>query len=289
MYLKEIVQALGGDLYAGGLRANIPAPGHSAADRSVSLLWSRGRIIIHSFGQADWRDIRDHLRALGPGGTAPSMAADAPPKPSVDRRIATAERLWSATRPVAGTLGERHLRLRRIRRLSAELRFGANVPVSVYSSKRFSQPALVAAIRAPDGALRAVEITYLDPQGRQASRLRLPRKTVGVMAAGAALRLDEPAAKLLVGEGAATTLSASERFALPAWALLSANNLARWSPPAAVREVLIAADRGRAGEVAAATLHARLQAAGVVSVIELPPAPFEDWNAAAPERKGEGG
>ncbi|WP_257819413.1 hypothetical protein [Phenylobacterium sp. J367] len=42
MSLKPIVQALGGDLYDRGLRANIPAPGHSAADRSVSLLLREG-------------------------------------------------------------------------------------------------------------------------------------------------------------------------------------------------------------------------------------------------------
>ena len=50
MSLKPIVQALGGDLYDRGLRANIPAPGHSAADRSVSLLlrvrWRMRRALV---------------------------------------------------------------------------------------------------------------------------------------------------------------------------------------------------------------------------------------------------
>ena len=50
MSLRPIVQALGGDLYDRGLRANIPAPGHSAADRSVSLLLREGRVIVHTFG-----------------------------------------------------------------------------------------------------------------------------------------------------------------------------------------------------------------------------------------------
>ena len=52
MSLHAIVRALGGDLYQGGHRASIPAPGHSAADRSVSLLLSHGRVIIHGFGAA---------------------------------------------------------------------------------------------------------------------------------------------------------------------------------------------------------------------------------------------
>ena len=41
MTLHAIVAALGGDLYSGGTRASIPAPGHSGHDRSVSL-WLTG-------------------------------------------------------------------------------------------------------------------------------------------------------------------------------------------------------------------------------------------------------
>ena len=59
MSLRPIVQALGGDLYDRGQRANIPAPGHSAADRSVSLLLKEGRIIVHTFGDGDWRAVLD--------------------------------------------------------------------------------------------------------------------------------------------------------------------------------------------------------------------------------------
>ena len=65
MSLRPIVQALGGDLYDRGQRANIPAPGHSAADRSVSLLLKEGRIIVHTFGDGDWRAVLDQLRAEG--------------------------------------------------------------------------------------------------------------------------------------------------------------------------------------------------------------------------------
>ena len=54
MSLRTIVQTLGGDLYDRGRRANIPAPGHSAADRSVSLLLENNRIIVHTFGDGDW-------------------------------------------------------------------------------------------------------------------------------------------------------------------------------------------------------------------------------------------
>ena len=60
--LRDIVAALGGDLYQGGHRPNVPARGHSAADRSVSLLLPDGRLITLGFGAADWRVVRDGLR-----------------------------------------------------------------------------------------------------------------------------------------------------------------------------------------------------------------------------------
>ena len=59
MSLRTIVRALGGDLYDRGRRANIPAPGHSAADRSVSLLLENNRIIVHTFGDGDWKAVLD--------------------------------------------------------------------------------------------------------------------------------------------------------------------------------------------------------------------------------------
>ena len=65
MSLRALVAALGGDLYQSGLRANVPAPGHSSNDRSVSLLLDGDRLVIHGFGAADWREVRDHLRGLG--------------------------------------------------------------------------------------------------------------------------------------------------------------------------------------------------------------------------------
>ena len=149
---------------------------------------------------------------------------------------------------------------------------------------------MIAAIRAPDDEMRAVEIAYLDPDGRAARRIRLPRKTVGSAPGGVAVRLSPLEAEMVVGEGVVTTLSAMARFDLPGWALLSAGNLARWSPPLGVRRVLIAGDRGRAGEGAAAALCTRLRSEGVAASIRLPPAPFGDWNEAeaAVREKEEG-
>lgn len=303
--LREIVAALGGDLHHGGQSANVPAPGHSQADRSVSLLLDGDRLVIHGFGSADWRAVRAHLRGLGlidaagrlagaPGAVSNRGAAS--PRPSPRSRIAVAQALWAEGLPlVEGDLCYRYFRLRgvRLRLRPEDLRRHPTAPVSVFRQTGLTCPALMAAIRTPDGALSAVEIAYLDPDGRAARRLRLPRKTVGFAPVGVAVRLSPPEAEIVVGEGVATTLSAMARFDLPGWALLSAGNLARWSPPEGVRRVLIAGDRGRAGEAAAAELCSRLRAEGTAARVCLPPALFGDWNDVATadreEKEGRGG
>lgn len=286
MSLKSIVRALGGELYDGGRRANIPAPGHSRRDRSVSLLERDGRIIIHTFGDGDWRGVRDHLRAHGLLGGSDHLetAVAAPCADSVaSGRLAAASRLWSGGRSIAGTLSERHCRGRGLVGEAPgahALRHHPAAPVSVYRQGRARRPALMAGVLEAAGALTAVELTYLTPGGRRAFDLVLPRKTVGLIPPGSAVRLDPSEPRMLVAEGVFTALAARARFHLPAWALLSTSNLRRWRPPAGIRSLLIAADRGLAGEAAAACLAQAAEAAGVAVDIALPPAPFGDWDEA---------
>lgn len=306
MSLRDIVAALGGDLHHGGRSANVPAPGHSKADRSVSLLLDGDRLVIHGFGSADWRDVRAHLCRLGLidadsrlTGATPSAfgpGPTAPPRPSPRVRIAVAQAIWAEALPLAeGDLCYRYFRHRGVRLRSAadDLRRHLAAPVSVFRQTGLTCPALIAAIRTPVGEISAVEIAYLDPDGLAARRLSLPRKMVGSSPAGVAVRLSPPDVEMVVGEGVATTLSAMARFDLPGWALLSAGNLARWSPPLGVRRVIIAGDRGPAGEAAASELCARLRAGGTAAEVRLPPAPFGDWNEAEAvgreEKEGRGG
>src|SRR3989344_1063022 len=297
MTLHAIVAALGGDLYAGGSRASIPAPGHSTADRSVSLMLVADRVIIHGFGGADWRTARDDLRGRGfidDAGrlTGGGRGRSSSPRPDQRFRVETASRLWTATteRPPHGPAAL-YLRRRAVMAVAAasNLRLHRCAPLSVYQIGGRVRPALIARISDADDRLTAVELTYLEINGLLAAGLLLARKTVGQVPPGAAVRLSPAAENMLVGEGVVTTLSAMDRFGLPGWALTAANNLAVWSPPACVRRVLIAADRGEAGEAAATRLRRRLVRDGLDVEVSWPEPPFGDWNevaVAAASQKG---
>ena len=293
MSLKSIVRTLGGDLYDRGLRANIPAPGHSRCDRSVSLLLREGRVIVHTFGDGDWRGVLDDLRRRGlidARGAPASLGVrqGGPPTPlsitSTTDRLAAAHRIWDLGRPIGGTLSERHCRLRRLERdLPGPdvVRHGGQTPVSAYGDDLLRRPAMLVALSTAEGEFTAVEVTYLTPGGLRAADLKLSRKTVGLVPPGAAARLDPAGPEMLVGEGFFTTRSAGEHFALPGWALTSTRNLRAWSPPPEVRSVLIAADRGQDGEASAEVLRHRLLRLGVRARVALPPEPHGDWNEAA--------
>ncbi|WP_082769894.1 toprim domain-containing protein [Phenylobacterium sp. CCH9-H3] len=290
MTLYAIAKAVGGDVYARGRRANIPAPGHSLADRSVSLLVADGRLVIHCFGAASWQEVRADLLARGlidasgfliaAGRSADGIAAS--PTPGRLERRAFAEALWlrSGELHAAGPAGRYCLARCAPEALGRPwaLRSHAAAPVSVYGGSRFTRPALVCAVRSADDGLTAVELTYLTTAGARCTVVRTPRKAIGVLPPGSAVRLAPAEATLLVGEGVFTTLSAMAHFDLPGWALLSTRNLRRWTPPPGVRRVLIAADRGADGEASAATLRRVLAGLGVEAEIRCPPPPFGDWN-----------
>lgn len=290
MTLSSIVKALGGVLYAGGRRASIPAPGHSRSDRSVSLLLRDDRVIIHCFGASDWREVRAELQArrlIGDDGRIAGVHVSGhqapPPGSRPDRlsRVRRAEAIWDdCSVLIPASPAGRYLQRRAVSYFGEgddALRAG-RVPVRAYADAGARLPALVAAIRDGHGLLSAVEITYLDPDGRRLDRPSPSRKIIGVLPAGCAVRLQTAQSKLLVAEGVFTALSAGVRFARPAWALLSAGALSRWSPPSFVREVMIAADAGDAGERSARILAHRLRRQGLRVDLRWPPIGEGDWN-----------
>lgn len=281
--LERIVQACGGDLFDGGRRALIPGPRHSAADRSVSLLEAEdGRILIHCFSpKDDWRVVRRMLKIRGLIGAAESKTVRSATlvraQPSRgDERLARAHRIWREGSAIESTIAQRYLAKRAVADRTAHcaaLRFHASM---TSLEDRLRRPALLSAITDVEGALQGVEITLLSSHGAAKAALAIPRRVVGRMMGGA-IRLAEPQASLLIGEGMESTASASAALNMPAWALLGAHNLANFTLPTHVRRLVVAFDDDAAGRAAAERLRRRLRSTLAVEWAP-PPAGFNDWN-----------
>jgi len=283
--LKAIVDACGGVLLDGGARALIPGPGHSGRDRSVSLRETEdGRILIHTFSaRDDWRSVRQWLAEQGllgeeggkRGVTEPRRSPPAV-QPDGEARTKRARRIWEEGRPIAHTLAGVYLEHRAIDvngAAAAALRFH---PGMTSLDDRLRRPALTAAIADPLGQIQGVQVTLLSAHGRAKASLTTPRRVIGNLMGGA-VRLGEPEGELAIGEGVETMMSASSALGLPAYAALTADNLAAFVVPRGIKRLVIAADNDGAGLAAAEKLAIHTTDCAVE--LALPPDGASDWNA----------
>ena len=210
-----------------------------------------------------------------------------PPSPVAHGSPEAARRLFAMARPIAGTLAESYLRARGIVDVSEvpALRFHPHCfyrpdPGSS-DSRRDAWPALVAAVTDADGAIMGVQRTWLDLSGRGKAPVGTPRRAMGHLL-GHAVRLGCPTDGaacdvIAAGEGIETVLSLLSALpSLPLAAALSAGHLASLLPPSGLRRLYIVRDNDRAGHWAAERLMARMQEAGIETLV-LAPA-LDDWN-----------
>lgn len=288
--LERIVSALGGILMDGGKRALIPGPDHSARDRSVSLRETEeGRILIHCFSpKDDWRVVRRALEVQGLLDEGPRDPKSVSFKPAIivaqpddEERVARARRVWEEGAPVKHSVARTYLHHRAIAELgdaAGALRFQARM-TSLEDRQR--RPALLAAIVDAEGDLQGVQATLLSRHGQTKAAVTTPRRVIGKLMGGA-VRLSAEGDTLAIGEGVETMMSAAAALALPAWALLTADNLARFVAPAFVKKLVVAADNDSAGIAAA---HALRETHDIPVDIVLPPDDAPDWNAWAMQRQ----
>ncbi|HBS35377.1 MAG TPA: DNA primase [Parvularcula sp.] len=185
----------------------------------------------------------------------------------------SAQRLFAASVPIAGTLAATYLKARGLSDLRGleALRFH---PHCYYRSDRHRspehRPAVIAAVSEPSGRITGVQRTYLANDGSAKAPLAAPRKALGRIA-GNAVRFGDPGEIMMVGEGVETVLSLRAILpAMPIAAALSAQNLGAVRLPPSLRRLYIAADRDEAGLGAAERLRKRAIAEGVDAVILLP-------------------
>ena len=290
--LKTIASAYGGRVSPNGDTAQIPAPGHSKRDRSVSLRrTSDGKLLIHCFSDTDWRDVRSELLSRG-FVREEDFPRRAPKTPGRSRRrsapkfarakstkavtLERAKHLWTERLPIKGSLAELYLKSRGLHALiqSAELGFYPSAQISADGAALRTAPSLLARILDERGAFMGVQLTILaKASGQKRFRLIFGRQR------GGAIRLGRPEqGSLLVAEGLETAASAGQLFGLPAWALLNSQNLAAFDPPPEASQLIIAVDHDQPGLEAADGLLNRLDGISLQTRQIVPFHEGEDWN-----------
>jgi hypothetical protein len=131
-----------------------------------------------------------------------------------------------------------------------------------------------------------VHRTYLAPGGIGKATLYPPRATLSPIG-GAVVRLCRPreGAALVIGEGIETSLSAGLLTGLPAWAALSAGNMAAVHLPDDVREGWIASDHDAPGQRAAWQAADAFMAQGRAVQVLTPDTAGEDFNDIIMQRR----
>ncbi len=185
------------------------------------------------------------------------------------RKQDAALRLWRGSEPGTRTPADAYLKRRGLCGLAASsvIRFRSDTRHP--EGGRF--PALIALVSDMTGTPLAVHRTFLTQEGRKAA-VEPVKASLGPVWGGA-IHLSEltEGTPLVVGEGIETAASAGRLMGLPAWAAISAGNLARGLllPPEA-RNVVIAADPDYAGDYAAWTAAQRWAAEGRTVQIARP-------------------
>jgi hypothetical protein len=227
--VRAIARAMGGDVI-NRTSANVPGPGHSRSDRSLSITIkpsAPGGFIVYSHAGDNPIECRDYVRErLGlekwegehrRARTTPFVVTDAGPDPQKERNKAFALRIWGESTDPRGTLVERYLKEHRSLDLPPDLA-GAVIRFhcALYYDPQTRHPAMVCLLRnietdEPTGIHR----TYLDRN----TAAKIDRKMFGI-AKGAAIKLDPTSGDTLtIGEGVETVMSARAAGYRPAWAL----------------------------------------------------------------------
>ena len=185
-------------------------------------------------------------------------------------------RLWSSTRPIAGTLAQAYLKSRGLE-AGADLTAMRFHPGCHYRPSRDDPsgtptrwPALIAAVTDNAGAITGIHRTWLDPSGKDKAPVAHPRKTMGAIL-GHAVRFGMPTEHMIIGEGIETMLSLRACLpTMPLAACTSSAHLAAFLLPAGANRLYVARDRDTAGEAAFAAIAERCATTGI-EVIPLMP------------------
>jgi hypothetical protein len=185
----------------------------------------------------------------------------------------SAQRLFTRSQPLVGTIGEAYLRSRSITILpdAASVRFHPNCYYRArVDGPRETWPALIAAVTDLTGRITGVHRTWLARSGDGKAPVGTPRRAMGHLV-GHGVRFGVTDDVMVAGEGIETMLSV--RMVAPtllAVAALSGHHLAAMLFPPTLRRLYVARDNDRAGAMAMVTLTERAREAGIEALTLSP-------------------
>jgi putative DNA primase/helicase len=284
MNVRRLAHALGG-VAVGARRILAPGPGHSAADRSMSVLFDQAApegFLVNSFAGDNWKLCREHVRAcLGGGlGEVGPLRDRHDPARSDHRELAA--RLWQEGVSIRGTWAETYLVGRGVH-LELEalaghaLRFHPRCPFKLDTGQTAYLPAMIAAMTdVRTGTFRGIHRTALADGGWAKSNivgLGNPKKMLGP-AAGACIKLspdEDVTCGLHIAEGIETALACLAMHFRPIWIALSAGGVASFPVLAGIGALTVFADNDETGRKSAAACSRSWSSAGK-EVTEIIPA-----------------
>lgn len=272
LHPRAVARALRGEAH--GNRVLAPGPGHSARDRSLSILisWQAPeRFVVHSHAGDDPLVCRDYVRErLGLSRDHRPVAAPAETSRRrenltvIDReRTEFPLALWGEAGPHIGTPAEVYLASRGLSYEGAALRWHANCP---FGKERVG--CMLGLVRnVLTNEAQAVHRTAIDAAGRKLSHLGANgRLSLGPTSGGAVKLTDDADVTVCLGvtEGLETALSmraAPEFGQSPVWSLVHAGGLALFPVLAGIQSLWIGVDHDPAGLRASEELASRYHAA----------------------------
>lgn len=259
-------------------------PAHEDRSPSLSVTQTRdGRVLVKCFAGCDQMTVIAALRLMGLWGDGEVTMDPSYPgyfttrhdnTDGVDERKAReyARSIWDDAREAQGTPVEAYLRGRGIRLpVSGQLRYASRLKHSP-SGKSFR--AMIARISDERGFC-GVQRTYLDANSDGKAPVS-PNKMCKGPQGGGAVRLRMPSDRLGLAEGIETALSASQMYAMPVWATLSANRLGKIEIPKTVRILHIFGDSGAVGKREAFAAADEYERRGLHVEIVFPAAHFKN-------------
>jgi putative DNA primase/helicase len=250
--LRSMAAALGGEVMKGrdGSFILCPGPGHSPADRSLSVSPSstdQDGFVCYSHARDDWRLCREHILARTGRRAAfqPRVRTSPSPASAGSHNGASAKRLWNEATGARRTLVERYLNESRSLELPDDVdgRVVRFHETCAWGNDR--RPCMLTAFRSiADDKLVAVHRTLLSDDGR-----KLDRRMLGPVG-GAAIKIDDNTdveQGLSICEGFETGLAGRELGFRPVWALGSATAIGTFPLLAGIDALTVLAETDDSG------------------------------------------